>query len=297
MRTGIKKKALPAECGSAWVVTVLLTVFLTLTLMASACLQMMTSAEMYLSVATDDHLVDRQMQEIGRNIDMMAEEYGFDAETMKTTVSREEMKEYNRITAEWWNHLLTEGSGGTFPRWYTGLIEDLIYAEAEEKELRENPQTIVTDLTKMIENTVFPIRETTMAFGTNLAKEKADIRGIVRSLRKLPTLGLMLSLACAGLIALLLGREPVRWLKHYGTATAAAGLTGLAGYIALLAAHPEKMIAEASAGLADQFATLAGKAGWRIGITAVILIAAGYICLFLYRRNAGKNVNEAGPAL
>ena len=284
-----KKKALPAERGCAWIVTFLLIVFLTAAILGSAVLQMMTSAGLHLSVAADDGMLDEQFRTICENIDLMAEEYGFSAEAVKATVSREELKEMNRKSAEWWTRLLTEGEDSTLPRWHNSAIEDIIYAEAEEKELGETPRNIVTDLTEMIENTVFPVRETLIGFGTKIAKDKADIRGIVQSVRKLPLLCLAICLACAGLIALLLGREPFRCLKHFGTAAAAAGLIVLAGCAAFLASRPTAMIVEASRGLAGEFGTMAGKTGTGTGLAAALLLAAGYACLILYRRKAWKN--------
>ena len=282
------KTALPIERGCAWAAAFLLAVFLFVTLLGSMGLQMLTSAGLHLSVAADEGMLDRQLEQIYANIDLMAREYGFSADEVKAEVSREELKEMNRKAAEWWTHLLTEGEEGTTPRWHSGTIDDIIYAAAERKELREEPQTVVTDLTEMMENTVFPMRETTLAFGTKLAKDEADIKGIIRSVRKLPLLGLMISLACAGMIALLTGREFFRSLKYYGTAMAAAGLSLIAACILFIAARPGAIIAEASEGLAREFGTMAGKIGAGAGIAAAVLMAAGYCCLFLYRRKAGN---------
>ena len=283
------KEARPAERGCAWAVTFLLTIFLAAAVLGSAALQMATSAGLHLNVAADDGMLDEQLRTIYGNIDLMAEEYGFSAGAVKASIGREELEEMNRKSAEWWTRLLTEGEDSTLPRWHNGAIEDIIYAEAEEKELGETPRTIVTDLTEMIENTVFPVRETLIGFGTKIAKDKADIRGIVQSVRKLPTLCLAIGLACAGLIALLLGREPYRYLKHYGTAAAAAGLIVLAGCTAFLASRPTAIVEEASKGLADEFGTMIGKAGLGTGLAAAFLLIAGYACLILYRRKAGKN--------
>ena len=182
----IKQKnggARPAERGCAWIVTILLTLLLAAAILGSAVLQMMTSAGLHLSVAADDSMLDKQFRSICENIDMMAGEYGFSADAVKATISREELKEMNRKSAEWWTRLLTEGEDTTLPRWHNSSIEDAIYAEAEGKELGETPRNIVTDLTEMIENTVFPVRETLIGFGTKIAKDKADIRGIVQTVR------------------------------------------------------------------------------------------------------------------
>ena len=77
--SGGKKKALLPERGAAWIFTVLLAVFLTAALLGSAVLQMLTSAGLHLNVASDSGMLDRQMQDIYAEIDVMAEEYGFSA--------------------------------------------------------------------------------------------------------------------------------------------------------------------------------------------------------------------------
>ena len=91
----IKQKnggARPAERGCAWIVTILLTLLLAAAILGSAVLQMMTSAGLHLSVAADDSMLDKQFRSICENIDMMADEYGFSADAVKATISREELR-------------------------------------------------------------------------------------------------------------------------------------------------------------------------------------------------------------
>lgn len=296
MSSGKKREAALPERGAAWVFTVMLAVCLTAVLLGSAALQMLTSAGLHLNVAADGGMLDRQMRDIYAEIDVMAEEYGFSAEAVKASVTRDELAEFNRKSAEWWTRLLTEGEGGAVPRWNSGAIEDIIYGSAGEMHYTEESSVIVSDLTEMIDNTVFPVRNTVVGFGTNMVQKQADIRGIVRSVRLLPRLGLVLALACAGLIALLAAREPVRFLKYYGTAAAAAGLTVLAAVLAFLLARPSDMVAEASAGLAGEVSTLAGKTGLGFGLAGAVLLAGGYLCLFLYRRKAAGKAADTETA-
>ena len=56
------------------------------------------------------------------------------------------------------------------------------------------------------------------------------------------------------------------------------------------------MITEASAGLAGEISTLTGKIGLGAGLAGVILLAGGYLCLFLYRRMAAGNGADAETA-
>lgn len=234
----------------AWIAAFMLAVFLSVTILGTAAVQMITSAGLHLNVAADAGMIEKQYREICENIDVMAGEYGFSAENVKATVTREELKEMNRKSAEFWTGLLTKGEAGTIPRWNIGAIQDIIYTAAEEKTLTEDAQTVIGDVREMIENTVFPLRETIITFGSKMAKDMADIRGIIRSVRQLPLLGALISLACAGVIALLLAKEILQSLKYYGTALAAGGIVTLAGCIGLLVLRSDGMLQEANAGLA-----------------------------------------------
>ena len=293
MSTEKRSGARLPERGAAWFAAFLLAVFIIITLTVTVFLRAVTSAELHLSVASDPGMLDRQLQAIYSDIDLMAEEYGFPADQVKAAVSREELEDFNRKAAAWWTQLLTEGTSGTIPRWNSGGIESVIRSAAEDRVLCEEPYTVIADLIAVIDGTAFPVRESVTGFGTGLVNDKIDLRGVIRSSVKLPTLGLVLILGCAGLIALLLGRDPFSLLKYYGTAAAAAGTAVLAGCIAFLAFRPGDMIAEASAGLADQFATLAGKTGPAVLLAGGVLLAAGYFCLFLYSRKAGRNGTAA----
>ena len=90
----------------------------------------------------------------------------------------------------------------------------------------------------------------------------------------------------AGLIALLLGREIFRSLKHFGSAAAGTGLVLLAVCAAVWIMRPGEMIAQASERLAGTFSFLMGRIGLSTGIMIVLLLAIGYSCLILYRKKA-----------
>lgn len=288
------RKAFPHERGIAWVVTFLLTVFLAVTVLGTLGVQVLTDAGMHLGVVTDGAVLDNQLNHIYENIDMLAEEYGFSAEAVKKIIDREELLRANTEIAAWWTHLLKEGDTGTIPRWYSAELEDAVVSSMDPETAETDPQTVVADLTEMIERTVFPLRETLLSTGMDLVNDRADIPGIIRSVTKLPLLGLVTTLAAAGALALLLGREIVRSLKHYGTALAAAGLSVLSAFIILLCLGPKAMVAEASGPLAGEVGSLIGKIGLEVGIAVVVLVGAGYACLILYRKKTcGKTTGES----
>ena len=294
MNRGKTRQPFFAERVCAWIAAVLLTGFLIITVISTITVQIMTSSGLHLSVATDGKKVDEQLSHIYENIDRMAEEYGFSAEAVKASVSREEVTEKNREAAAWWTRLLTEGEMGSFPRWDSGSIEDIIFPALSERTGDADPKTIVLDLTGMIERTIFPIRESLLKIGMNFVKSEADLAGIIQSIRKIPLFGLVLCVLTAGLIAFLTGRAVFQSLKYYGTAFAAAGLVMLVLCVTAVIADPGEMVAQASERLAGEVGVLTGKIGLESGAIVLFLLVTGYLCLILFRRRPGKKY-ESDP--
>ena len=291
------RKAFPHERALAWAAAFLLAVFCTAAVFGTLGVQALTSAAAHAQAATDGRVLDEQMRRIEENIEGMAEEYGFSADAVKEVVNRDAVLRADTEAAAWWTYLLTEGLAGPVPRIYSQELEDAVASTMKrkgwgEEDTEPDPQTVASALADMIENSVFPMREMILTTGMDFVNGRADIPGMVRTVMKLPLLGLVLGLAAAGLIALLLGREISRSLKYYGAALAGAGFTVLAVVILVRIIRPEAMIAEASGPLAGEVGALLGKAGLEAGIAAAVLLAAGYLFLILYRRAAGKK--EAG---
>ena len=286
MSKGTAGRAFLPERGAAWILTFLLTVMLSVTLLSVIAVQGLSSAGFHVQVATDDGLMDSQIRHIEEKVDQMAEEYGFSAEEVKTSISRKELKEKNSEAAAWWTRLLTEGEMGAFPRWDASSIEDAVYSTIDAEKSPEEPRAVVADIVTVIERTVFPMRESLLTAGMKYAETAVDLAGSIRSLRKVPMFALVLSLLIAGLIALLLGREFVRSLKHFGTAAAGTGMVLMAVCAAVLLMRPSQMIAQASERLAGTFGLMMGRIGLITGVLIVLLLAIGYFCLVLYRKKA-----------
>ena len=297
MIAGKRKQPFLAERGCAWIAAVLLTVFLVVTSVSAITVRAMTSSGLHLSIATDSGKVDRQISHIYENIDRMAEEYGFSAEAVKAAVTREELTEKNREAAAWWTRLMTEGEMGSFPRWDSGSIEDIIYPSMSDGSRRENAKMIVSDLTGMIERTVFPIRESLLKIGMKFASSEADLAGMLQSVRKIPLFGLILCVLTAGLIALLTGRRFFCSLKYYGAASAAAGLVLLVLCGTFIFANPWNMIAQASERLAGEVGAVTGRIGAETAAVIVALLGIGYFCLILFRRQGRKKTDKKPVAV
>ena len=280
MNTPRLKKAYPAERGGAWLFTFLLTILLTVTIVCALTVQMMTSVGLHMTIATGDDVVNEQISHIYEKIDEMAEAYGFDPKTVRKAVSADEIRSFNAEVAAWWSALLTQGKMKDAPSWYSSEIEESLYHAIQAKNTDGNPETIAEDLTAVIQNTLFPL----MSKGMSVAQEHVDIPSLIRALRRLPMLGLAACLFAAGLIALLLGREFFRVLKHYGTALAGAGLTIASAVLIFIFLRPGDILAEASVHLASGFGVIAGRFGTNAGVAAAVLLVSGYLCLILYNR-------------
>ncbi len=280
------KSFLP-ERGAAWGMTMLFSVLLTVTILFTAVVHLVTSGEFHRRLAEDGGLIERQLRYVYGCVDTMAAEYGFSADVVKQEVTREKLKDFNRETAAWWTRFLNGEQAGTVPRWRSDTMEEAVYASVEDGSLRSDPKRILSEVTQVIERTVFPMRETLMAAGINIAHTNADLPGIIHSVRKLPLLGLVLCLAAAGMIVLLLGREPVRNLKHFGTAAAGTGFSLISIAVIILLQRPGIPLKEASAGLDMVIGAMLGKIGFGGGAAAAAMIAAGYICLVLFRKKTG----------
>lgn len=278
-----QNKANAAERGFAWAGTVLLIVLLTVTIMSTLGVQIMSSAKLHSGVANDESMLKEQQSHIHEMIDLYAEEYGFNADEVKATVTLDALRKMNEDAATWWTRLLTEGTASAAPRWDASGIEDTVYRTMEEGSTAD-PSMIVADLSDVIQRTVFPMRESLLIPGIGMVNERADLASIIQSIRKVPLLMLVLTAAMAGLIALLLGKEIFRILKYYGTAMAAAGMVILAVGLMIFSSGLGTLIGEASQGLQREFDILSGKIATETGIIALALIAAGYCCLFFYRK-------------
>ena len=296
MNARTERKAFPHERGIAWILTFLLTCFLVVTLLSTLAVQVLTSAAFHLRVTTDSGVIDDQLRHIYENVDLLAEEYGFSPDAVKEVIDRDELVRANTEIAAWWTLLLTEGDTGTIPRWYSAELEGAVASSMKTETARIDSQTVVADLTEMVERTVFPLRETLVSTGMGLVNDRVDVPGLIRSVTKLPLLGLVLSLAAAGTIALMMGREIFHCLKYYGTAAAGTGLSLFAAGIIVLCMGPRAMVAQASIPLAGEMGSLLGKVGLEAGGAVIILLAAGYGCLILFRRKmTGRQTNGEIP--
>ena len=290
MNTAKQRKASLPERGFAWAAAFLLALFLVASLFSLLAVQVMTSAGLHTGTATNDSVLDGQMKIIHNYIGVLADAYGFEAETVRQSVSREELRDFNLNAAAWWTGVLAEGESRTIPRWYSPAMEQAIRNAVDSAGTGEDPNVILAEITEKIDRTVYPLRESLLTTGLDFVNKRADIPGIVRSLRQVPPLCLVLCILAAGLIALLAAREVFSSLKYYGTALAGAGLVLAAAGIIYAVMQLKAMLSQASANLADEFGTMMHTLFLEAGGAAAVLLLAGFACLFIYRNRFEKHM-------
>ena len=292
MRGNEAKRIRPAESGIAWAAAFLMTVFLSLCLLSALAVQGLTSAGLHAGTAANDTILDGQMRSIGQYIDLLSEEYGFSSENVKETIRREDLKQFNLEAASWWTRVLTEGESDSVPRWYSSETDAAVAAAMADTERKEDPRTIAAAISDKIDRTVFPLRETLLTTGLEFVNGKADIPGIMRSVRKLPMLFLALTILTAGIIALTCGREIRKSLKYFGTALAATGIVLVISEGILLFMGLKNMVGQASSGLAEEFGMVMRTLYLEGGGAALVTLAGGYFCLWLFRNTRRKRTEE-----
>ena len=273
----------------AWIAAFLLTVFLVCCLFSSALVQVITSAGLHIAAATDDSVLDDQMRSIYEYIDLMSVEYGFHADDVKAAVSRHEMDEFNREAASWWTRALTEGESGSIPRWNSSALEEAVSNAMAGDERKEDSRAAAAEITDKINRTVFPLREAMLTTGLDFVNDRADISGIIRSLKHFPLLCLSVCILAAGLIALLTGHKIFLSLKYYGTALASAALVLVTAGATFFAMQLKDMLAQASSSMAGAFGALTKTLFLEAGSAALVLLISGFACLFIYRNRFEKH--------
>ena len=141
MRSRETRPALPARMA-AFCIAFLLTITLTIAVLSvpAAANRIITSEDLHVRTATDDAVIQEQMDRITGTIRQLAEDYSFSADTVISALSRESVEQLNRETAQWWTRIMTgDGTGSgedsssaesilDIPVWEADAqIEDVIY--------------------------------------------------------------------------------------------------------------------------------------------------------------------------
>jgi hypothetical protein len=271
------------ERSFAWAAVLLLTIFLTLTILSSLSMQVLLSKSLHSRAAMDASITDGQITRIHEKIDFLAEEYSFDANAVKALIRREELIRMNQEIAVWWTQIMATGWIEDAPKCTITGLQETIQAS-----LGENTGVTAEEIAEVIgdtvRKTVLPVRETLLTTGIGYISNRVNWPETVHLAYGVPVLCLLLSMLMAGLIALLLARQIRISLMFYGTAAAGTALSVLAACICSYLMDFHGMIAQVTDGLAHEYSVMMGRIMLEAGVLVIGLLIGGIYCLHRYRR-------------
>lgn len=277
-----------------WFLAGLLTLCLTGCVLCFIAVRNMTSLSLYERIAVNDTVMSLQMARAEGKIEELAQEYHFPAELATDLVTLDAFAEKNREAAVWWTDLMNTGRSGEVPTWKlpelrSALESNPTFLEGlQEDDITTTAMEATEDVEKVLTSTVLPMRSNLVQAGVGWVQRRVHVTSLVRFLSGVPGILLALVALLAGFIALLNVREPVRWLRLFGSVLGAAALSLLLVMIFTMFMNLGGMIQEASQVLAGQYGVLSGNTLLWMG--AAILGLAGFSAVMLVafaRKTAG----------
>lgn len=280
----------PAARGAAWVMTFLLSLGLTMSIMGTAFFRGLTSEGLHAGLAEDSEIIRSEMETIARNVEELAQDYGFSRETVMSAVDEAEYAVLKKKAARWWEDLIIYGDMDPAPVWLSSSLGSLL---EEDPQLREAysghelwavSEEIANAVEQIVNRTLLPVRARLVLRGAEWIRVRADYPSLIHAARLLPGLGFACCALAAGLIMLLLAGRPGVSLKFFGTAAGGAGLQILLLTGLIWLGGIRGMLAEASDTLLRLFDNLLKAISLQLGAVCVILLAVCWIFMRIYVR-------------
>lgn len=259
-----KTRRLPARWTSipAVIAALLLTGALLITLLGGTGVYLMTNQSLHVRAAQNREAVDLQMQKIRTGMEKLGAEYGFDPEPLIDLIDRDSVEILDQEVAAWWTSVLRTGEMTEKPVYEPEGVEDTLLAD----------QNFIDGLDPMVQATTLStisrragqivlksamlFRDALVQMALSFAGEKVDLPDLMAAMQKVPLIGCAACLLLAGLIALLMSRNLIIAGKYIGASISACGLLWIVVMALTWALNLRGMIAEASAALEIQFASL-----------------------------------------
>ncbi len=272
-----------AARGFSWALSALLALTLTAAVAGGMVLYMLHSAGMRERIASNETLLQKETEWASRKIRDLAEEYGFEADRVLPVLDREMLIRRNVACLEWISKTAVTGQpqgmiadDGEIEEKLSGLLR---FPEIKDPEkLNRAYGDSVAAINRVIGDAAFFFRNDLTDVGLAKARNYADVHGFVNLIMKLPLILGILSAAVAGLIVLLIARDPRQALKYLGCSFGASGLlTGL-GLVLLRWIDLPAAAAVANERLAVML-SLAQDRLFRLGAGVILLLLALYVLL------------------
>lgn len=284
----------------AFLLSVLLAVLLTANAALVTGILTFGDRALHISVATDDGILDMEMDEIGDTVDALAEEYHFSAETVRNMIDREAVSLFASDVVAWWTGTLSEGAETQVPVYENSELEQAI--REDEGFQNANPKnrhkTLARDkiaavITDKVTGTVIPVRQDLTTLLLTKGTEKLDVPLYAAYLTKLPWLLLAFSVLIACVIALLLSKRISESLVYIGGAIGAAAILYAAGVLALPLLDLKAFTGEISTLFSRQLELLYGHLRLRCLAGAAAGLVLGFVLIGLERKTFMKAMKQA----
>lgn len=275
---------MPSRC-CALLAAVLLTATLTAALLGVVTVHGLTSEDLHVRAAESNDSITEQMNQITAFIGELAEDYYFSAREVSDAFSADELREINEKMARWWTRMVNYGVMEDMPEWSSGKARIAISLSLDKDHLPE--EMTVDDVTeeilgliqKRVREVTMPVRKALIQKGFQVLRRRVDPADAVRFLSQGTAVAGTVSLALAGLIALLTGKKISASLRYYGAALAGTGISCVFAGLLTRSAGIQEMIREVSAGLAAQTGYILRNVTILTAVAAGILLIGGIACL------------------
>ena len=288
----MSRKKLPGAFAHvvAFVLALLLTLIITVTVFAWQGLALLQDEGLHEKVALNDRILDMQLERIELYVEELAETWSFQPETVMQFVTRETLSDYGREVIAWWTGLTGEDAEIAAPVWNDGEIaqavrEDELFMSVYPAERRRAiaRDDIAYEIGQEIRKTVLPLR-------TDLVE--AVLPGVLAQMDMSLVMDYvsqgsrLIGVVAAGLV-LLIVLVMIRWvfkaLLYIGSSLIASGLGVAAINGTALLLNIPGMVGEISPILAGQMELLMGQMLLRVGIVVLIALVMGGALLWMHR--------------
>ena len=286
---------------TARVLTAVLALILALAVLAGAGVILLNSQSLRENIATDENVIRQEMEWAEGQIAALSDEYGFKGGMMLTVLTEELMIRQNREAMTWWGDTLNRGIPGLMKEdagedLEEAIVEALVFKDSvTEREQDERSGIVPGKVRDVLQSAAFPIRTILTDKALTKAGEKVNIRGMIDAVKQMPLILGLCVLIAAGLIVLLIARDPQQAPEYLGCSMGGGGL--LTGMILLLirGIGIRDILEKANTRLAAQYAVAEGRLIQILAIGGAVLLAAGIACIILciYRKKgSGREADE-----
>lgn len=258
-------------------------------------IQLLTSRGLHERAALAGDAVELQMTRIENGFRELADEFGFEPETLISLVSREKMENLDREVVRWWTESVATGRIGEKPTVPLEGAEEALKADSrlsasvEPLLLPTTAEKITARAGRIVWKSAVHVRDDLLTAGVQIAGRQINLPEAAELLGKVPLAALAAALLFAGLIALCMSRR-LQTAGHFiGGAMAAAGLLTALTLLPVRMLNLRGMLAEASGALTAQSAHLERILTLESLGCAALLIIAGVLLMLLAKKEYARH--------